>query len=80
MEREHTMSQSAVNPGKTMLKRVEQHRDRWSVFGGHAGLTYLSEKLPASLLKEYEIFEPYDEEFLEKIRYNLMYALDESDF
>lgn len=52
---------------KTMLKRVELFRDRWSSYGGRTGLETLSEKLSASQLREFEIFSDYDEKFLERI-------------
>ena len=52
---------------KTMLKRIEQYRDRWSSYGGHAGILAISEKLSPKELRHYEIFRDYDDRFLEKI-------------
>ena len=53
--------------GKTMLRRIEQYRDRWSTWGGESGLMGLSEKLSPSELREYELFAEYDDAFLERI-------------
>jgi len=52
---------------KTMLKRIEQYRDRWSSYGGQTGIVAISEKLSPRELRTYEIFQDYDDAFLEKI-------------
>lgn len=52
---------------KTILKRIEQYRDRWSSFGSGTGITHLSDKLSASELQKLEIFQDYPEKFLEQI-------------
>ena len=59
------MSQEDV--GRTMLRRVEQHRDRWSSYGGQTGLTWLSEKLSPGELREFEIFKEFQDGFLERL-------------
>lgn len=53
--------------GKTMLKRIEQYRDRWTSGGTTTGLVSLSDKLSPAQLKSYEIFADYDDKFLERI-------------
>ncbi len=54
-------------PEKTIVKRIEQHRDRWSAFGASAGLLGLSERMSPEELRRFEIFRDYDDEFLEAI-------------
>ena len=51
----------------TILRRVEQHRDRWGSFASESGSTQVSERLSAEELKRYEIFRSYDEGLLERI-------------
>lgn len=53
--------------GKTMLKRHELYRDRWSSFGERTGLVSLSERPSAKELAKHEIFQGYDEKFLEDL-------------
>lgn len=52
---------------KTMMKRLELYRDRWTSYGGQTGVEALSDKLSAAELGQYEIFHGYDEKFLERI-------------
>lgn len=52
---------------KTMLKRIEQYRDRWSSYGVQTGIVAISEKLSPGELRTYEIFQDFDDKFLEKI-------------
>ena len=52
---------------KTLFKRVEQYKDRWSSFDSETGITSLSEKPSARKLKEFEVFEGFGENFLEQI-------------
>ncbi|HSR51560.1 MAG TPA: cyclic nucleotide-binding domain-containing protein [Acidobacteriota bacterium] len=52
---------------KTLFRRIVQHRDRWSSFGSGTGLAWLSEKLSAKELREYDLFKPYSDRFLERI-------------
>lgn len=54
-------------PEQTIVKRIEQHRDRWSAFGAPAGLLGLSERMSPEELRRFEIFRDYDDEFLESI-------------
>jgi CRP-like cAMP-binding protein/Fe-S-cluster-containing dehydrogenase component len=54
-------------PEQTIVKRIEQHRDRWSAFGAPAGLLGLSERMAPEELRHFEIFRDYDDEFLESI-------------
>ncbi|MEM7482352.1 MAG: cyclic nucleotide-binding domain-containing protein [Acidobacteriota bacterium] len=53
--------------GKTMLKRMEQYRDRWTSRGANTGLESLSDKLTARELRQLELFADYDDRFLERI-------------
>ncbi len=53
--------------GKTMLKRHELYRDRWSSFGERTGLESLSERPSPRELARFEIFQDYDEKFLEDL-------------
>ncbi|MEM7051185.1 MAG: cyclic nucleotide-binding domain-containing protein [Acidobacteriota bacterium] len=53
--------------GKTMLKRIEQYRDRWTSSGASSGLLVLSDKLSPAQLRQFEIFADYDDAFLERI-------------
>jgi len=48
-------------------KRLAQHKDRWNSFGANSGLLKISEKLSLPELKRYELFQDYDDEFLDKI-------------
>lgn len=52
---------------KTSIRRMEQHRDRWSSFGGQTGIRSLSEKLSVAELRRIEIFRGLDDKFLESI-------------
>ena len=51
----------------TVYRRTEQHRDRWSVFGADEGIRHLSNRLSATQLKQYPIFEGFKDRFLETI-------------
>ena len=52
---------------RTELRRIEQYRDRWSSLGTHTGILSISDRLSAGELKEFEIFQEYDDKFLERI-------------
>lgn len=52
---------------QTLVRRQEQHRDRWSAFGSGDGMLRLSEKLSAKELQQYDIFGEYPPDFLEEI-------------
>ena len=61
------MSEPEIADGKTGLRRIEQFRDRWSTGSSDSGLLAISEKPSSEKLRQYEIFAPYDDAFLEKI-------------
>ncbi len=52
---------------KTAMRRLEQYRDRWTSFGLDAGLIGISDKPSVDELRELEIFQDYDDKFLERI-------------
>ena len=52
---------------KTLYRRDEQHRDRWSTYGAESGIEQLSRRLGASDLKRYEVFEGFKDQILETI-------------
>ncbi|RMH17071.1 MAG: hypothetical protein D6696_16585 [Acidobacteria bacterium] len=53
--------------GKTMLRRIEQYRDRWSSYGRTTGIVAISDKLSAAELRRYELFAELDDAFLERL-------------
>jgi len=55
------------NIGLTEIKRVEQYKDRWTSFGANTGIIEISEKLTPAQLRKFEIFQEYDDQFLERI-------------
>ena len=61
------MTDTDIPAGKTTLRRIEQFRDRWSTWVSDGELVALSEKPTAEQLRRYEIFQPYDDQFLERI-------------
>ncbi len=61
--------------GKTMLKRIEQFKDRWTSHGTKSGLRSISDKLSVARLKTYDIFTEYDDRFLEKISPDISVAV-----
>ena len=64
---------------KTMLKRLELYRDRWTSYGLHTGIEALSDKLSAAQLREHEIFREYDDKFLERISPDVSLAAWKAD-
>ncbi len=64
---------------KTLLRRIEQYKDRWSSFGDDTGIIELSDRLSARELQEFEIFSEYKEGFLEQISPDVSLALWEAD-
>ena len=52
---------------KTLFRLSIQHQDRWSTFDAGSGIVFLSEKLSAAQMQEYEIFKEFRESFLERI-------------
>ena len=63
----------------TMIKRMEQYKDRWSSYGSNTGIKDISEKLSAQDLKKIEIFQEYDDNFLEKLSTDVSVAIWKSD-
>ncbi len=61
------MSDEVASPGKTEFRRLEQYRDRWSSFDNETGLIEISDKPNVEELKAIELFEGFDDRFLEKI-------------
>ena len=61
------MSQSNDALTKTTLRRIEQYRDRWSSYGTQGGILSQSEKPSVEELRQIELFQDYDDKFLEKI-------------
>jgi Fe-S-cluster-containing dehydrogenase component len=51
----------------TLLRRIEQYRDRWTSYGANTGIVALSDKLSPDELRELELFRDYDDAFLERI-------------
>ena len=53
--------------GRTELRRRQQHYDRWTGYGENPGILSLSEKLSVEDLRRFDIFDSYDDKFLERI-------------
>ncbi|MBI4549202.1 MAG: cyclic nucleotide-binding domain-containing protein [Ignavibacteriae bacterium] len=71
--------QPNVAMGRTMLKRLELYKDRWTSFGANTGIMEISEKPTPAALKKFEIFQEYDDKFLEKISPDISIAKWEKD-
>lgn len=56
-----------INTGKTVIKRLEQYKDRWSSYGANTGIIEISEKLAPDDLRRFELFREYNDDFLEQI-------------
>ncbi len=56
-----------IQSDKTMLRRIEQYKDRWSSYEGNVGIRSISQKLSPKKLRQYDCFKDYDDQFLEKI-------------
>jgi CRP-like cAMP-binding protein/Fe-S-cluster-containing dehydrogenase component len=59
----------------TLYRRAEQYRDRWSSYGSETGILNLSERLSPADLRNYDLFESYDDQFLETISPDVSVAL-----
>ena len=59
---------------KTELKQVELYRDRWSTFGEGTGIRWISNKPSPEDLKQFDLFKPYEDSFLEDISSDLSIA------
>lgn len=57
---DHDLSRSSI-------RRIEQHRDRWSSYGSQTGIRSISEMLSAKELRDIDILSDLDDRFLEKI-------------
>ena len=60
---------------ETIYRRDEQHRDRWSMYGAESGIEQLSQRLSASDLRRYEVFEGFKDQVLETISPDVSIAL-----
>ncbi len=68
----HSGGGSDMEEAKKLMDTAERERerlfsDRWSSYGTQSGLVELSDRLSPEALRRYEIFQPYDDAFLEKI-------------
>ena len=59
---------------KTVLRRLELYRDRWSSYDTNTGIMSLSDKLTPADLKKYDLFKEYKDKFLETISPDLSLA------
>lgn len=48
-------------------ERERLFEDRWSAYGANTGIFEISKRLSPADLRQYELFEPYDDAFLEKL-------------
>lgn len=60
---------------KTSLRRLAQYHDRWSSYGDNTGIVAISDKPSAADLRQYDIFQSYDDAFLEKLSPDISIAL-----
>jgi Fe-S-cluster-containing dehydrogenase component len=51
----------------TVIKLAEQFQDRWSAYGSDTGLMELSQRPSVKKLREFPLFENYQDKFLEEI-------------
>ena len=59
------MEGALTDPGARERERL--FADRWSGYGAHSGIAHLSKKPSPTDLRRYEIFQPYDDAFLETL-------------
>jgi len=53
---------------QTEAKRIAQYNDRWNAFGVNTGIVKISDRLSLAELKNYELFQEYDDDkLLEKL-------------
>lgn len=72
---EHVVNNSMnSHSGRTTYKRLELYRDRWTTLGANTGISQLSEMLAPQALKHFEIFEKYDDKFLQEISHDISVA------
>ena len=60
---------------QTEIRRIEQYRDRWSTFDAESGILRLSDKPSVEQLRGYELFDGYDDAFLEQIAPDVSIAM-----
>ena len=53
--------------------------DRWSAYGANTGIEQISERLSPEALRQYELFQPYDNGFLEKLTPDITVAQWKAD-
>ncbi len=73
------MTTSDLDLSQTSLRRLEQHRDRWSSFGGTSGILALSDKPSVEALRRIDLFDDLDDRFLESISPDLSLARWQGD-
>ncbi len=66
-------------PGKTVLKQIEQYGDRWSAYGASESIVSISDRLTLEEMREIDVFSDYDDSFLEKIRSDVSVAVWKPD-
>ena len=59
----------------TIYRRDEQHHDRWSMYGEESGIEQISQRLSASELKRYGVFEGFKDQILETISPDVSVAI-----
>ena len=61
------MSLDGLMEQGTIVRRIEQHRDRWSLYGAETGIRELSSYLTPGDLKQYDVFQGFNEQLLATI-------------
>lgn len=64
---------------KTSMRRFAQYHDRWSSYGDNTGIVAISDKPTVADLRNYDIFQAYDDAFLEKLSPDISIALWRAD-
>ena len=70
---------SSPEVGKTVLKKIEQHGDRWTSFGASSQILSISDRLTPDELRKFKIFRDYDDKFLDKISSDVSVAIWKKD-
>ena len=60
-------------------ERERLFEDRWSAYGANTGIDKISERLSPEALRQYELFRPYDDAFLEKLTPDITVASWKAD-
>jgi CRP-like cAMP-binding protein len=66
---------NAPELGKTELKQLELYQDRWSSLGAQTGLIGLSDQPTPEQLREFEMFQEFDDRLLTKIAQDVSIAI-----